>query len=337
MIELLEKLNLHTEGMTNIKLSMGIIEGNKVEKYFFDGKNLKREIPNYIYEIGSVTKTFTTGLLCKAINEKKVQLNDCLSKYLGDIVVGKKYPSLLQLATHTSGYTNDFNARTDEISKKIEEELMSVWSGNNERDNLYQYIGENYLLEHIAATNLEEKPYEFLYSNIGMAVLGYALGRAYDKSYEELLMDFIKNDLGLYSTYIDRPLNGYISGYNANNESCGNWLWENSAMKPAGSMYSNLDDMVKYIQIYLSSSIPYLSETHNKSYAISVDNCFEVGLGWIKNGEVTWHNGGTGCFRSFVGFREDKEFGVVLLENYHEKNKITIDTIGMDILNMVLE
>ncbi|MBR3824668.1 MAG: hypothetical protein IKJ39_05665, partial [Lachnospiraceae bacterium] len=55
---------------------------------------------------------------------------------------------------------------------------------------------------------------------------------------------------------------------------------------------------------------------------------FSIGLGWIKEGNLTWHNGATGCFQSFVGFREDRSRGVVLLANCRERNSVAMDTIG---------
>ena len=53
---------------------------------------------------------------------------------------------------------------------------------------------------------------------------------------------------------------------------------------------------------------------------------------WIKEGNTIWHNGATGCFRTFVGFRKDIRKAVVLLENHHKTNDITVDVIGKMIL-----
>ena len=51
---------------------------------------------------------------------------------------------------------------------------------------------------------------------------------------------------------------------------------------------------------------------------------------------LTWHNGATGCFRSFVGFREDGKSGVVLLENHQERNETNLDVVGKEILGRMV-
>jgi serine-type D-Ala-D-Ala carboxypeptidase/endopeptidase len=58
-----------------------------------------------------------------------------------------------------------------------------------------------------------------------------------------------------------------------------------------------------------------------------------VGLGWhisvADNSEIVWHNGGTGGYRSFVGFIKGGDKGVVVLTN----STASADDIGMHLLN----
>ena len=335
---LIEQLSRYTLDMMYPQIQIGIINQDEETTYCWNGKELSSSKKDYIYEIGSITKTFTAGILSKAISEKKVKLNETIDLYISDLFTEHYYPTFVQLASHTGGYTNDLQCVSEEKSQEAEKRLMSVWSGNMTKDNLYCHLTEEDLLQTIKASRLENKQYDYFYSNIGYCILGYTLGKAYHSTYDELLLRFIRDDLQLKDTYIGmhnlKDKSRICIGYNSDNENCGNWIWNDSAFKAAGCIYSTLEDMLNYIKIYMDKKISYLTMTHDTIYANS-NYGFDVGLAWVKNGNITWHNGGTGCFRSFAGFREDKRKGVVVLSNYYEKNGITVDDIGLSLLNNV--
>ena len=58
-----------------------------------------------------------------------------------------------------------------------------------------------------------------------------------------------------------------------------------------------------------------------------------VGLGWHKapagDREIIWHNGGTGGYRTFIGFLDNGSKGVVVLSN----SATGVDDIGYHLLN----
>ncbi len=65
----------------------------------------------------------------------------------------------------------------------------------------------------------------------------------------------------------------------------------------------------------------------------------EIGLAWLisplgkqKAHEVIWHNGGTGGYRSYLGFLKDANIGVVVLSN----SQLEVDTLGSLILKQLL-
>lgn len=332
-MNLLNELQKHSDGMTELKLSIGITNGEKTTRLFYDGKILSEVVPDYIYEIGSVSKTFTTGLLCKAISENKISLESRVSDFFPELASdGVLNPTILELATYRSGYSNDLNMSSEEAAIAFEKRFSTQWSGDNCRDNPYRYITENDLIAHIAASDENERENGYCYSNVGFGVLGLLLSRAYNKSFDELLSEYIKTELKLNNTSIDRPFSGYISGYNSANESCGNWLWNGSGIKAAGCIYSTLGDMLDYLKIYMNNEREYLALSHRQAFAACENHDFSIGLGWIKSGNVTWHNGGTGCFHSFIGFREDIKRGVVMLENYNNSDGMKLDEICMRLL-----
>ena len=101
--ELLLLIEKECRGRKHIKLTIGtLVDGKKNIQVFGD----TGEIPNedYTYEIGSITKTFTTSLLGKYLHESKMSLEDSISKYVEGLDENNYYPTLKRLATHTSGY-----------------------------------------------------------------------------------------------------------------------------------------------------------------------------------------------------------------------------------------
>jgi len=102
--KILGMINKSCKDKTNIKLTVGTLDAddNKEIRVFDQSGEVQNE--NYIYEIGSITKTFTCSLFAKYIYEQKMSLDDPVSKYVDGLDDGKYYPTLKRLATHTAGY-----------------------------------------------------------------------------------------------------------------------------------------------------------------------------------------------------------------------------------------
>jgi CubicO group peptidase (beta-lactamase class C family) len=94
--------------------------------------------------------------------------------------------------------------------------------------------------------------------------------------------------------------------------------------------------MVKYLVANLDPSEtplgPVLASTHQNRRS-AAEGQLDVGLGWHilhgPSGDIVWHNGGTGGYRSFIGFDPAKRTGVVLLTN----SAIDVDDIGFHLLD----
>jgi CubicO group peptidase (beta-lactamase class C family) len=94
--------------------------------------------------------------------------------------------------------------------------------------------------------------------------------------------------------------------------------WDLNALAGAGGLRSSLGDMLKYLSANMSATGPLADDMHDaqapRRNAASAND--RIGLVWHTNKSgITWHNGATGGYRSFVGISADRTRGIVLLTN----------------------
>ena len=136
-----------------------------------------------IFEIGSISKVFTSLLLADAVQRGEVALTDPISKYLPASV---KVPergraiTLQDLATHTSGLP-----RLPDMNPKDPENPYADYSV----DQLYRFLSTYQLPRDVGAS------YE--YSNLGAGLLGHILALRAGTDYESLVKSRITGPLGM--------------------------------------------------------------------------------------------------------------------------------------------
>lgn len=315
-----DMLSYTTKDHQEALLTVGVIQNGEMS-YTVYGEN-RTVLPRteHIYEIGSLTKTFTSSLLFKAISEGKVRLDDSIDEYL-DIPEKDYYPTIRRLITHTSGY-KDYYFETPMVS--------NFFHGRND----FCGISQKLLTDRIGKITLKDRDYDFRYSSFGIAVVGAVLSEVYGNDYTVLVNTYIAEDLGLNNTKISDG-SGDPGGY---------WDWsENDAYMPAGALTSTIGDMLKYAQLQISETPEYLSAAHevlaevnatsksNKKMNIRIDS---VGAAWIIDTEnkIIWHNGGTGNYNCYLGFDPDKQIAVVILSNLPPNHRIPATVMGVKLL-----
>jgi len=312
-----EMIAYTTKGKEEARITIGTIKDGQVTitVYGKDGAVLPEQA--YDYEIGSLTKTFTSSLLCKAIEEEKVALTDSIGLYL-PLSDNPYYPSLKRIVTHTSGY------------KGYYWEWQMAANFFHRQENDFYGISETSLLKKVEAISLKDKDYSFRYSNFGISVIGAVLEQVYHKSYTELMNEFIQDDLKLLNTRISDGT-GNLSGY---------WNWEEEdAYLPAGGLISDIYDMLDYARIHMTEQIPYLALSHQKIADINATTkqygkmgirMDAAGICWMIDEEnnIIWHNGGTSHFNSYLGFDKDKQMAVVVLSNMAPGYRIPATVMG---------
>lgn len=282
-----------------------------------------------VFEIGSITKVFTAGVLAAMVARGQVHLDDPVAQLLPANV---KVPSrndrritLLDLATQSSGLPR-----------------LPTNLAPRDSSNPYADYGEAQLYGFLSGYELPRDPgatYE--YSNLGMGLLGHALARKAGMSYEQLVTRRVLGPLGMKETAItlSPALRArLVPGHGDTGQVVANW--DLTTLAGAGALRSTVRDMLTFLAANLDSSrgplARALHETHVSRHAAGSPN-MTIGLAWHilarpGGGSIVWHNGGTGGYRSFAGFDPARGVGVVLLTN----SVTGADDIGFHLLDVSL-
>ncbi len=309
----------------NCGLSIGVcIKGKSTFFNYGEVKRDSKKIPDSlsIYEIGSITKTFTGLLHAQSFCENKLKPEEDIRKYLPG-----KYPELnyygkvirvIHLANHSSGLPR--------IPQNMTTQL------NFEKDDPYKNYTKEMLLNYLHTVKLLNEPgKEFEYSPLGMAVLGIILDNVNRTSFENLLNEKIFIPYHLENTAITlnteqnlRMTTGYgLDSFEA-------IPWEMGVFAPAGAIKSCTKDMLNYLEINRREGEKALTLAHLPSFT----NKENVALAWFikktkQGNDLIWHNGATFGYGSFCGFIKSKECSLVILSN----SATNVDFLGIAILN----
>lgn len=98
-----DMLRYTAEGRDDIRITVGTIRDGKAEYTVYGRAGEVLPDTVYEYEIGSLTKTVTGALICRAVSEGRMELDAPVSRYI-PLPEGTRDPTIVQLVTHTSGY-----------------------------------------------------------------------------------------------------------------------------------------------------------------------------------------------------------------------------------------
>ncbi|MCW8876114.1 MAG: serine hydrolase [Kangiellaceae bacterium] len=283
-----------------------------------------------LFEIGSISKVFTSIALADMVIEGKVKLDDPIQMYLPKEV---KVPSksgkqitLKHLATHDSGLPR--------LPSNLDAVNSSQPYAAYDQASLYAFLNEHELSR---APEVQRE-----YSNLGVGLLGHLLGLIDGTSYQSVIEQRVLKPMGLDSTFVHLPKSkqaSLIQGHNSQLVPVEHWRFD--ALAGAGSITSNILDMSSFLSVNMSKAKPVEDPKQEKRISKAVhlaqqiqtdfgNPVTNIGLGWIissfslgeeagkarsSSGEYIWHNGGTAGFRSFLGFNNKTQKGIVILAN----------------------
>jgi serine-type D-Ala-D-Ala carboxypeptidase/endopeptidase len=310
---LVDRIDTQHQG---VGVVIGVIgpEGRRVISYGHLEKGDPRPLNgDTIFEIGSVTKVFTSLLLADMVQRGEVALDDPATRYLPQSVKmaerNGRSITLVDLATHTSGLPqNPSNVDPKDFANPYAH--YSV-------DLLYQFLS-CYQVTHDVGSHYE-------YSNLGSGLLGHLLARRAVTDYEMLVRSRICDPLGMKSTRITLTpeMKARLAvGHNQQLDSVPNWDF--LTLEGAGAIRSSANDLLTLLAAnlgYTASPLAPAMAAMLKVRRPTGQPGLEVALGWyvykIDNREIIDKDGGTGGYNSFIGFDPKARVGVVVLSNTH--------------------
>jgi len=290
-LELLEDKRFHSVSVAVFK------DGESTIKHFGELTIGQGNPPNdaTLYEIASVTKTFTGYIAAKAVLDKKINLDDDIRIYLDETYPNLEFKeepiTIKHLITHTSGFPN-FPIRSE--NKKA-------------------------FFEGLKLIKIETKPGEiYSYSNTAPELTAYILEKVYQKPFEELVNEFVLKPNKMNQTKFTLNENDrtrLVKGYNDKNELMPNFnrtLWGGIS-----GLHATTTDLVKYMKLQLDKSNPIVNESHKKLHKEGSD--FWEGYHWyiIENDNelIYRHHGGIYGMQNWFVIYPKQNIGISILTN----------------------
>jgi CubicO group peptidase (beta-lactamase class C family) len=306
---------------------VGVIEADgktRVVAYGDPGPNAKPLGPKSVFEIGSISKTFTATLLAEMVARGEVKIDEPVQVYEHPGVTvpshdGKQI-TLFNLATQNSGLPR--------MPNNFEPTYPPNPYADYTVDMLHAFLN-GYTLPRDPGAKFE-------YSNLGVGLLGHVLAYKAGTDYETLV-----------KTRVLMPLHMDMSGITLTpamtiwlakgHDNMGNVVpnWDLPTFAGAGALRSDMEDMLKYLAANIAEDDSELGRAMKEAHAVhsKAPGGPAIGYAWLTrvqgNDRIIWHNGGTGGYRTFIGFDPDRKVGAVVLANSNQG----VDDIGNHLIN----
>ncbi|HKG94151.1 MAG TPA: serine hydrolase [Gemmatimonadaceae bacterium] len=304
------------EAQTAAGIVVGVIEPDgrrRVVSYGASGTARPLDA-NSVFEIGSITKTFTAAVLAEMARRGEVRLDDPVAKYLPASVTvpsrNGRQITLVDLATQSSGLPR----MPTNFSPKDQSNPYADFTP----ELLYAFLSSYQLQRDVGA--------EYEYSNLGVGLLGHALTLRAKADLETTYRRYLLDPLGMKDTRVALAPSMRERLALGHNEA-GNVVpnWDVAALGGAGALRSTANDMLAYLAANMAADAdsvrgplaPALHATHVRRRDAGPGG---IGLAWHirptpAGGSIVWHNGGTGGYRTFAGYDPARRVGVVVLTN----------------------
>lgn len=315
---------------THAGITVGVVEAG--QRQIFSYGTAKADS---VYEIGSISKTFTGLILAQMVEAGLVHLDTPVRELLPPGTVAKpaagREITLLDLSDQHSGlprmpdnfHPADPNNPYADYNAKL----------------LYEFVAKQ-------GVALPENA-AFGYSNVGVGLLGQALANRAGLPYPELLRRQVTGPLGMQNTAIalTPAMRAHlIAGYDAEHHPAANW--DLDALAGAGGIRSTAADMLTYLEAQLhpdrlsaavagtpqGKTLPRALAASHMPHA-TVSPGMQIALNWflIDASKTYWHNGGTGGYSSIALFNPEKDFAVIVLANTSPGPGSITDQLGYHI------
>lgn len=307
-------------------LFVGIINNGERKYYSFGFANTETKTAfdsSMVFEIGSITKTFTAYVLASVLKEKGISDTSSIFPYLPDSVQKNKALesiTFVSLLNHGSGLP-----RLPE-NMDLETNMMQPYE-NYSIQMMYDYL-------ETANPKPDGRSY---YSNLGAALAGVLAEKISGKLYGTLLNDYIFTPFKITSHKwtTGNAISGHFQGVKSD-------YWKMDVMMPAGGIVCSMDDLLSYLQQMAQPTVASKEIIDDLlTPTIAISRTMRVGKGWHIVEEkdkpaIFWHNGGTYGFSTYAAFLKDQGKAVVVVVNEFNKSA-TVDALGELIIKKMME
>jgi CubicO group peptidase (beta-lactamase class C family) len=325
-------------------ITVGVVSGNALiwtKSYgYADEKKLADK--ETIYRIGSVTKMFTTLMFEQLVEAGRVHLTDSVEKYFPEVntIQGRFGYSpaitLFQLATHTSG----LGSEPDNLAFYVKGPI-SAW--------------EQTLIALLPHVHYRSEPgTQFLYSNVGYAILGAALSRAARQSYTSYVPEHIFAPLGMTHSYLEVPFSalqhlskGYeLDGGKVDTDTPQREHAGRGYKVPNGAAYTTVEDLAHFESFLMgfgpnsvlqaSSLEDFLTQTSVASNIMLSDGYGLCGV-VLKRPTYTavGHDGDVAGYEAALYMKRASGIGVIVLANSTGDDALDSDALALDALDIL--
>lgn len=291
--------------------SVAVVRGNQtIVERGYGWADLQLDVPTpprAIYEIGSITKQFTTAAILLLVEDGKLSLDDELTKFLPDYPTNGHRVTLRHLVNHTSGIKG--YTELDEFS-----ELMMLEKPREELVKLFS-----------------SKPFDFapgedlIYNNSAFFLLGLIIEKVSGQSYADFVKTRLFDTLGMKdSSYCSERIiqKNKVHGYDTENGSLvlKRYL-DHSWPYAAGSLCSSAHDLVLWNRalhggkVLKAESYQALTTPGHLNDGAPVRYAMGVGVLNVDGRRVITHGGGINGFLSHADYYPAEDLIVVVLFN----------------------
>lgn len=309
--------------------SVGILHQDEIFSAGFGVSNIENNHPitaETLFQIGSISKTFTATLAMKLVEEGRLDLHKPVRAYLTDFRVADKTVSVevtpYHLLTHTAGWDGDLFLETGDGEEAIQKYIQRLTT----REQVSP-LGEY-----------------FSYNNSGFAVLGGILEAITSKRIEELYRVYILEPLGLEHVFFNASeviTYDFAVGHHPSAEGhtvSRPWRMPRTAL-PMGGIVTNVGDLLRYAQCYLSKGKTSsgkqmlkpetMDEMFTPKISLSQEDRTSVGYSWFRrdlsNGYLIQHSGGTNGQVTQLSLLPEQDFALAIFTNSDVGDKVIKD------------
>ena len=299
-------------------ISLAVVrDGRIVKERGYGIADVELDVPmtkERVFEIGSMTKQFTATAIMMLVEDRRIGLDDAVSKYLPDVPPAWRQITVRHLLTHTSGIVG--NATRIPAPARGAGRSTNAPDANIRIDNRFYEV------------SLDFPPGEgWAYSNAGYHLLGVIVSNASGKSCADFTDERILKPLGMTTGRV-AVANGIVANRAAGYEWTNDRLENRAFLPTVGSMgdvglNSTVGDLAKWDAALYTEKLLKRSSLQQMWAPITLADgarpAFDYGFGWFldtyRGHPVVHHPGVTPGFSTTITRFVDDKLTVIVLAN----------------------